>query len=68
MDSKAIPTPITQITPVTPVTPIIPIFKKINDIYVKSSYLEKYGVDHPSKSEEIKQKKKDTSVRSSNLV
>jgi hypothetical protein len=46
MDSKAIPTPITQITPitpVTPVTPIIPIFKKINDIYVKSSYLEKYG-------------------------
>jgi hypothetical protein len=46
MDSKAIPTPITQITPITPVTqvtPIIPIFKKINDIYVKSSYLEKYG-------------------------
>ena len=46
MDSKAIPTPITQITPVTPVTPvtpIIPIFKKINDIYIKSSYLEKYG-------------------------
>ena len=41
MDSAAIPTPITQITPVTPVTPIIPIFKKINDIYVKSSYLEK---------------------------
>ena len=46
MDSKAIPTPITQITPITPVTqvtPIIPIFKKINDIYIKSSYLEKYG-------------------------
>ena len=46
MDSKAIPTPITQITTITPVTqetPIIPIFKKINDIYVKSSYLEKYG-------------------------
>jgi hypothetical protein len=46
MDSKSITTPITQITqitPVTPVTPIIPIFKKINDIYVKSSYLEKYG-------------------------
>ena len=46
MDSKAIPTPITQITPIIPVTqvtPIIPIFKKINDIYVKSSYLEKYG-------------------------
>lgn len=40
MDSKAIPTPITQITPVTP---IIPIFKKINDIYVKTTYLEKYG-------------------------
>jgi len=52
MDSKAIPTPITQITPVTPiipitqimsVTPIIPIFKKINDIYVKTTYLERYG-------------------------
>ena len=46
MDSKATTTPITQITPVTPVTPvtpIIPIFKKINDIYIKSSYLEKYG-------------------------
>ena len=43
MDSKAIPTPITQITPVTPITPIIPIFKKINDIYVKTTYLEKYG-------------------------
>ena len=46
MDSKAIPTPITQITPIIPVTqvtPIIPIFKKINDIYIKSSYLEKYG-------------------------
>ena len=42
MDSKAIPTPITQITPVTPITPIIPIFKKINDIYVKTTYLEKY--------------------------
>jgi hypothetical protein len=40
MDSKAIPTPITQITPVTP---IIPIFKKINDIYVKTTYLERYG-------------------------
>jgi|LauGreDrversion4_2_1035121.scaffolds.fasta_scaffold240140_1 hypothetical protein len=49
MDSTAIPTPITQITPITPatpitqVTPIIPIFKKINEIYVKSSYLERYG-------------------------
>ena len=43
MDSTAIPTPITQITPITPVTqvtPIIPIFKKINDIYIKSSYLD----------------------------
>ena len=46
MDSTAIPTPITQITPITPatpitqVTPIIPIFKKINEIYVKSSYIK----------------------------
>ena len=37
MDSTAIPTPITQITPLTP------IFKKINDIYVKTTYLERYG-------------------------
>ena len=37
MDSTAIPTPITQITPITP------IFNKINDIYVKSTYLERYG-------------------------
>lgn len=37
MDSTAIPTPITQITPITP------IFKKINDIYVKTTYLERYG-------------------------
>jgi len=37
MDSAAIPTPITQITPITP------IFNKINDIYVKSTYLERYG-------------------------
>jgi hypothetical protein len=40
MDSTAIPTPITQITPITPITPI---FKKINDIYVKTTYLERYG-------------------------
>jgi hypothetical protein len=40
MDSTAIPTPITQIAPITP---IIPIFKKINDIYVKTTYLERYG-------------------------
>jgi hypothetical protein len=37
MDSAAIPTPITQITPITP------IFNKINDIYVKRTYLERYG-------------------------
>jgi hypothetical protein len=37
MDSTSIPTPITQITPITP------IFNKINDIYVKSTYLERYG-------------------------
>jgi hypothetical protein len=37
MDSANIPTPITQITPITP------IFNKINDIYVKSTYLERYG-------------------------
>ena len=37
MDSTAIPTHITQITPITP------IFNKINDIYVKSTYLERYG-------------------------
>jgi hypothetical protein len=37
MDSPAIPTPITQITPITP------IFNKINDIYVKRTYLERYG-------------------------
>ena len=46
MDSTTIPTPITQVTPVTPVTPIIPItpiFNKINDIYLKTTYLEKYG-------------------------
>ncbi len=43
MDSTAIPTPITPATPITQVTPIIPIFKKINEIYVKSSYLERYG-------------------------
>lgn len=43
MDSTAIPTPITQIAPITPITPIIPIFKKINDIYVKTTYLERYG-------------------------
>jgi hypothetical protein len=40
MDSANIPTPITQITPITPITPI---FNKINDIYVKSTYLERYG-------------------------
>jgi len=40
MDSTAIPTPITQIAPITPITPI---FKKINDIYVKTTYLERYG-------------------------
>ena len=43
MDSANIPTPITQITPVTQITPITPIFNKINDIYVKSTYLERYG-------------------------
>jgi hypothetical protein len=49
MDSAAIPTPITQVTPITPITPltqitpITPIFKKINDIYVKTTYLERYG-------------------------
>jgi len=43
MDSTAIPKPITPATPITQVTPIIPIFKKINEIYVKSSYLERYG-------------------------
>jgi hypothetical protein len=37
MDSTAIPTPITQITPITP------IFNKINDIYIKRTYLERYG-------------------------
>ena len=37
MDSTSIPTPITQITPITP------IFNKINDIYLKTTYLEKYG-------------------------
>lgn len=37
MDSAAIPTPITQITSITP------IFNKINDIYVKRTYLERYG-------------------------
>ena len=37
MESAAIPTPITQITPITP------IFNKINDIYIKRTYLERYG-------------------------
>ena len=37
MDSTSIPTPITQITPITP------IFNKINEIYIKTTYLEKYG-------------------------
>jgi len=37
MDYNSIPTPITQITPITP------IFNKINEIYVKTTYLEKYG-------------------------
>jgi hypothetical protein len=37
MDSTAIPTPIIQITPIKP------IFNKINDIYVKRTYLERYG-------------------------
>ena len=37
MDSANIPTPITQITPITP------IFNKINDIYIKRTYLERYG-------------------------
>jgi hypothetical protein len=40
MDSTAIPTPI---TPITQITPLTPIFKKINDIYVKTTYLERYG-------------------------
>ena len=37
MDSTSIPTPITQLTPITP------IFNKINEIYIKTTYLEKYG-------------------------
>jgi hypothetical protein len=37
MDYNSIPTPITQITPITP------IFNKINEIYIKTTYLEKYG-------------------------
>ena len=37
MDYNSIPTPITQITSITP------IFNKINEIYVKTTYLEKYG-------------------------
>jgi len=40
MDSNSIPTPI---TPIIQVTPITPIFNKINDIYIKRTYLERYG-------------------------
>jgi hypothetical protein len=40
MDSTVIPTPI---TPITQITPVIPIFNKINDIYLKRTYLERYG-------------------------
>ena len=40
MDSTAIPTPI---TPITKIPLITPIFNKINDIYTKTTYLEKYG-------------------------
>ena len=40
MDSTAIPTPI---TPITKIPLITPIFNKINEIYVKTTYLEKYG-------------------------
>ena len=40
MDSNSIPTPI---TPIIQITPITPIFNKINDIYIKRTYLERYG-------------------------
>ena len=40
--ATSIATPIATSIP-SPISTITPIFKKINDIYVKASYLERYG-------------------------
>ena len=43
MDSITTTAPITPITQITQITQITPIFKKINEIYIKKTYLERYG-------------------------
>jgi hypothetical protein len=43
MDSNPVTKTVTSNVPVTETTFITPIFNKINDIYLKKSYLERYG-------------------------
>ena len=35
--------PIIPVTPITPITPITQIFDKVNEIYIRKTYLERYG-------------------------
>ena len=42
MDSNPVTKTVTSNVPVTETTFITPIFNKINDIYLKKSYLERY--------------------------